>query len=148
MPQHIRAQIRSAAAQALQACAGVRSVLTSRALQVQEDDLPAILVSTPSETVDLVNPGSPRPRLQRRAIQINVAATITATDDVDDRLDDMAGEIEHVLLSDTTLGGLLVDLQLNYTSGLVAQDGEVPVGNVLLVFTAITRTPEGSSSRA
>lgn len=145
---HIRTQVRSAAAQALQSCAGVRSVLSSRVLQVQEEDLPAILVSTPAETVELVNHGSPRPRLQRRAIQINVAATVAATDDVDDRLDDMAGEIERVLLSDTTLGGLLVDLQLNSTSGLVAQDGEVPVGNVLLVFTAITRTQEGSSSRA
>lgn len=140
---HPRARIRHAAAALLKGVVpevGDR-VHPGRLSRLDEEDLPAILVYTRSEDVER-DPGDPdgyAPTRRRLALYIEIVAM--AREDVDDRLDTIAGAVE------AAMPGLVVDgMRLDRVDyeGMetgIEIDGRMPIGAQRLDYAVTYLTP-------
>jgi hypothetical protein len=141
MTVHIRQQIREAAASAL---AGIATVVeASRVYPLQHEDLPAVLIAVPGETVQTRTMG--RPRTQLRAMQLVVELYVRANADVDNAIDGLAKTIEERLFADPTLNALAhAGLSLEGTTTEITGMGDKPIGVARLTFTASALVREGA----
>ena len=93
---HLRRQIREGVASAITGLATTAGrVYQSRVYPLQSAELPGLLISTDSETAEVQTIHSPR--IYERALAVDISIVVKATDDIDDRIDAIAAEIEVAL---------------------------------------------------
>jgi len=146
---HARKQIRDAAVTALTGLTttGAR-VYPSRAVPVQEDRLPALLVYTREETSGVDTIGGAGSRGLQRICSLRVEGICQSIADLDDQADDIAAEVETALAADPSLGGLAKDLQLTQTEIGFTDEGGQPIAGVRMIFAVQYRTRERAPSTA
>jgi hypothetical protein len=105
MANHVRRQIRDAAATALAGLTttGAR-VYPSRTYPLQDANLPALRIYTNEETVEMSSMGGAN-RLVQRTLNLLVEGCAKVNDTLDDTLDDIIKEVETAIAANQTLGG-------------------------------------------
>ena len=130
MPHH-RSKIRNKVADILRphtkAC---DRVYTSRIKAIDKNRLPAINVQAYQERVELYNETA---REYKRTLTVAIAIVDKAGDDLDDRLDDIAAEVEALILHDETLGGEAADTLLS-DSDMRLELGDTTIGGLIITF--------------
>lgn len=141
---HVRRQIREAIGTALLGLPTTASrVYQSRTLGLGREDLPCLLIYTRSEDVDVASKG----RDQARALELVIEGVAKQTDDLDDKLDAMAEEVEVAIEGAGRLGGLAQSVEL--TRSEIGSDEETQVrigsdaGTVRLVYSVQYATAAG-----
>lgn len=138
MANHVRQQIREAIGALLTGLTTTGNhVYQSRLLPLQDDELPALVISTNSEKIDVLSVNF-NPMLERY-LDVVVAVVAKVTSNIDDVLDGSIKEVEQALnasIEVNTLNGLVkeivltdIDIEMNATS-------EKPIGQALLTFKA------------
>jgi hypothetical protein len=132
---HVRQQIREALATVVTSLAttGAR-VYQSRVVQLEPNELPALLIATNSESIDVLDFVS-NPSLER-TLTINVTAVAKAVSNLDDTLDQIIKEVEVAVSTSNTLGGLVKDVVLTGIEIEMNADAEMPTGQAVLTFNA------------
>jgi hypothetical protein len=132
---HVRQQIREALATVVTSLAttGAR-VYQSRVVQLEPNELPALLIATNSESIDVLDFVS-NPSLER-TLTINVTAVAKAVSNLDDTLDQIIKEVEVAVSTSNTLGGLIKDVVLTGIEIEMNADAEMPTGQAVLTFNA------------
>ena len=135
MANHVRQQIREALATVVTSLAttGAR-VYQSRVVQLEANELPALLIATNSENIDVLDFVS-NPSLER-TLTINVTAVAKAVSNLDDTLDQIIKEVEVAVSTSNTLGGLVKDVVLTGIEIEMNADAEMPTGQAVLTFNA------------
>ena len=135
MANHVRQQIREALATVVTSLAttGAR-VYQSRVVQLEPNELPALLIATNSESIDVLDFVS-NPSLER-TLTINVTAVAKAVSNLDDTLDQIIKEVEVAVSTSNTLGGLVKDVVLTGIEIEMNADAEMPTGQAVLTFNA------------
>lgn len=133
---HARTQIRQAVVNLLKdnTAAGSR-VYASRVYALDDPKLPALLVFTPQEGMG--NPSMQRPRTQQRNLQLVIEGYVKARGDIDAEADALALEVEQIIGTDPTLGGLVKDAMLDTSSTQLSGEGEKPVAIISLTFAVL-----------
>jgi hypothetical protein len=109
--------------------AGTR-VYANRVLPVAKSELPVILVYIQNEPTDRELdelPYNREPRTIIEALQKN-------GDDLDDKLDELAREIEMTFQGDKTLSGLTDDFKLTNTNIAIKEEGGAMLGSISLTY--------------
>ncbi len=142
MANHVRRQIREAAATALTGLATTGSrVFQSRIYPLSDADLPGLVISTDEEQVEVASIGSPV--LLSRLLNLQVVAKAKANANLDDTLDAIIKEVEAALnasVSANTLGGLAKQIDLSGISIGMSADAEKPIGQAVMSFTVQYKT--------
>lgn len=117
-------------------------VFQSRVYNVQESELPCLLIYTVSEDVAEVTLGDPR--TLERVLTLVVEGKAQATADLDDTLDDIGQEVETALGGDPDLSIGVYDTLLETVEIDYSADGDVPVGSIVMRFLVTYRTAENA----
>jgi hypothetical protein len=138
MANHVRQQIREAAAGLLNGLATTGSnVFQSRVYALADDELPGLVVITNREAVSTID-GGINPALMR-SLELVVIAKAKLTTNLDDKLDTIIKEVEAALNSSVTantLGGLVKGIDLASIDIEMNGDNEKPVGQATMTFNA------------
>ena len=133
MGNHVRRQIREAVTAALMGGTAGANVFAARTLPLARDLLPALLVATDEERVDVASIHSPQ--LLERRLTVTVRGVAKAANDVDDVLDALLKDTE-TALAGNTLGGLCKGLYLTSVSVQLDGSTDADVGIVEAAFSA------------
>lgn len=95
---HIRAQLRSAFAARLNTIAEVKTIAHARTVAFEEDDLPAIQIVTPNESISPIDGSSLE---TDRTVQVDVLIHVLGNDGIDDTADAIAAQVETLIMSAT-----------------------------------------------
>ncbi len=106
-----------------------RRVFGSRAAALFPKELPAILVYSKSEQVE-ISVESPREYKRNLVVSVELVAQADSEDMLDDVLDDFASQVETAIFSEETFGGVVSDTILSDTEMEILSDGEKPIGAV------------------
>lgn len=98
-----------------------------------QSELPAICVYTMDESGEVFNAA---PREYLRTVQLVVEIHANADQALDDVLDQMARQVENLLLQDDTLGDTVNDLRYAQTRMVIRDEGEDLIGGCRIVFNA------------
>lgn len=133
MADHVRKQIRAAAATALTGLSttGAR-VYASRVHPLQDADLPALRLSNPSEDIAISSMGANR--IVERTLRLVVEACVKAASGYEDTVDQIVKEVEVALAADQTLGGLCKYIQLGSIETELSGDAELPIAVATMTF--------------
>lgn len=142
MANHVRRQIRDAAKALLTGLAttGAR-VFTSRVYPIQDSELPALVISTNDEQIDVASIGA-QPLLDR-LLQLQVRALAKANSALDDTLDACIKEVEIALnasVSANTLSGLAKRITISSIYIDMSGEGEKPIGQAVMNFNVYYKT--------
>lgn len=133
MPSHIRKQVREKVAQVLGGLTSTGSrVYQSRVKPLSDAQLPCLLVFTLQDDTDHKSLGYPR--LVQRGLSVAVTALVKASDDFDDKLDQVCLEVEKAIAADVSLGGLVDDIRLLQTLIQFDGEGEKPVARAEMLW--------------
>lgn len=142
MANHIRQQIREAAATTLTGLATTGSrVYQSRVYPLSDTELPALVITSNEEQAEVSAIGFPA--LLNRQLNLQVRALAKANANLDDTLDSMIKEVETVLnasVAANTFGGLA---KQTYLSGIFIEmnaEAEKPIGQAVMSFTVQYKT--------
>lgn len=117
-------------------------VYASRARNLDERDLPAVLIYARREKVAADSyPRSGENGSTTRTLEIAVEAVVRALDDVDDTLDAFALQVEGALEWLEIPGLETATIHLTDTDIDVSTDGRLPIGAVRLSFAVEYRAP-------
>jgi len=141
--KHARTQIRNAVTALLKGntTAG-DNVFEARVYPLNDPKLPALLIYTKQETVG--EQSMSRPRTQQRELMVTIEAYVKARGNVDEDTDTLAMEIEQLVATDPTLGGLVKDTALDTTETQFSDDGEKPVAVAILTFSVLYTVKENA----
>lgn len=110
-------------------------VFTSREVPWRKIDLPGIAIYSLEETSEPAFSNT-EPRIFERIVSLAVVGVVMVSEDVDDRIDALALEIESVVNADPALGlSTVVDSYLAATAVEIAEEQGRPVGAVRLTYT-------------
>lgn len=138
---HVRQQIREAAATVLTGLATTGSnVFKSRVRVLSDDDLPALIITTNSETID---DSSVDGSLLYRTLTVSVRGVAKVTAAIDDTLDTIAAEVETTLTAES-LGGLVKSITLESIEIEIDDTLDRPAGSIVINFQAIYLTAPGT----
>jgi hypothetical protein len=139
MADHLRKRIRAQVAALLAgtATAGA-NVFTSRVYAVPEDRMPALLVDTPGELVEMRSIGMD-PRLER-TLTVSITACVWENDTYNDTADEIARQVEVALAANLTLSGLAKYCTLDRVETELEGEGERPVARLTMSYTALYYT--------
>lgn len=143
---HVRQQIRNALATVLDGLTTTGSnVFANRVAVLQEDELPALVVTTNAEQIGVIDIHG---GLLERTMRVDISAKAKAIDNVDDVLDTIAEEVETVLLdpANNTLNGLCAGMMLVGFEVNLNEDLEMPVGELVMQFDVLYNTGAGAPS--
>lgn len=131
---HPRQIIRDAVVATLvgQTAAGAK-VKSTRKIPTRKSELPSISVYSEDEKVDRASQTT-APRELDRETEVRIAGWVGFGDDVDDRMDDLALEIETAMHADPYLGGAAGDSFLIETQTTVDPEGDTPMGLIVLTY--------------
>lgn len=146
MATHVRRQIREAVETALDGLPSGAHVVKPRGHAVPRVRLPAVRVVALEEAAepDVMGDGG---TLARR-VTVTVQALAEGGDDLENVLDDLAGEVETAVSADPTLGGLAEDSWLAATEAAPGEPGERRTGSIELAFAVLYRTARGAPTVA
>lgn len=145
MADHVRQQIREAAATALTGLVTTgTNVKQSRVYPLQDADLPGLRIFTTEEESEPATLGRGSSRGFERNLNLMVEGVTKATANLDDTLDLIAKEVEVALAADVTLGGKCRDLWLSGTEIDLGGDGEKPLGIIKMTFRVDYFTTQGA----
>ena len=135
MPDHVRKQIRDAVKTLITGLTTTTtSVFASRVYDLEESNLPALLLYTNDEA------SGPQtmsfPRSIERNLEVVVDAVAKANASLDDTLDTMVKEVETAIAADVTLSGLVKDITLTVIEIGLTGNAQNPTGNARMTFTA------------
>lgn len=140
---HVRKQLRDAVKTLLTGLATTgANVFTGRTRPVLKGKPPYLLIYTPSESSQ---PGTlGYPRMMQRTLTFAIQGIVQdgTGADIEDTLDAIAEEVEAAIGADPTVGGLCKGAFLSSTDIVLENDGEQPVGSIVMFFTANYRTNE------
>lgn len=143
---HVRSQIRSAVQTALMGLATTgNQVFASRTYHLRDDDLPALLIKTESESVIEVTLSSDA--MMTRELTLVVEGYAKANDALDETLDDIADEVESEL-NESTLDGLCRNCIIESTEIGFDDTLDQPVGRISLTFKIVYFTGASTPSVA
>lgn len=126
MTDHVRKQIRAAAATALTGLATTSTrVYDSRVYPMQDENLPGLRVFTPSESSQPLEMG--RTRARARNLILVVEACVKANTSYADTADLITKEVETALDADNTLGGLCKMIEPVGYEEILSGEGEHPI---------------------
>jgi hypothetical protein len=131
---HVRTQIRNYVATLL---APVGTVYKSRVYPLAEANLPALLLYTAAEQMDM---DSASFNAIERRIEVVVEVLAQATTDLDTALDELLADVEGALAADDDLNGLALSCVPASIEVSILKDGAQPIGRARLVFQVLTRT--------
>ena len=94
-------------------------------------ELPALLIYTKSGTNE-IHEEAPREYMRNFEVVIEIAAAMD--DNIDDTLDQYSEIVEMLVLTDPYLGGNASDTTFTDDALLILDDGELPIGAVILTF--------------
>lgn len=141
MADHVRKRIRDAVESTLTGLTTTGSnVFVSRVYEVEAAKLPCLVITTPSEAINLEGGTLEAPG---RDLTVEVKGHAKATTALDDTLDQIAKEVETAMRTDITLGGLSHGLDLTSMDSDLTSDGDKPHGTVTLTYLIQYRTPFG-----
>ncbi|MEZ0231898.1 MAG: hypothetical protein ACAH12_03590 [Methylophilaceae bacterium] len=149
MPEalHIRKQLRDRAVTALTGLAITQEkVFASRVYEIEDSELPCLLISTEQDSAETGSMGYPR--LITRTIYLVVKVCVKSSKNFDDKVDAICLEVEEKLASEITLGGLCMDLKLLQTTMEFEAGGESAVGFASMVWQADIRIVETTPDTA
>ena len=133
---HLRTQIRNAIhAKLLGLVTTGANVFKTRVYVLEDEELPALIVSAEQESNEVRSAGYPR--LTARSLVVSVNAYAKINDDLDDVLDQICLEVEKALANDVSLGGIAKDLLIEQTNIEMDVEGERPKG-VARMFYRVT----------
>lgn len=143
MSDHIRKTIRDEVATSVTGLTTTgANVFKSRAMPLQDNNLPGLVVYTSFEAISDEEGRIGTPRLQVRALNVDVKAYDKILAGADDQLDTIAAEVETALLdgSLTTMDGLdLVEIETEVHEG-----AEQLIGEMTMRFVATYLTYDGA----
>lgn len=136
MANHLRRQIREAAAAALTGLAttGAR-VFVMRDYPLQDAELPGLLVFVEDESAARVT--FPRPSIFERHMQLVVVGYAKSISTLDETLDAIAKEVEVAIAADPTFGGKAKETTLQRTELGSEKGAEQTPGFVRLTFDCL-----------
>jgi hypothetical protein len=132
---HARQQIREAVGTTITGLTTVgSSVFQSRVYPVKSSsDLPCYIVYTLKDSLDEPVMGDKRFRVLMVVVEAKVK---TAQSNFDDELDLICAEAEAAIFADSTLGGLVKNIELVETTIELGDEAEYPVGVATMTFEA------------
>ena len=146
MADHIRKQIRDAAATALTGLTTTGSnVFPSRNHRTRPGDLPGLLIYTKDE--DSAPDNFVRPRDLSRELELIVVGRAKDNATLDDTLDLICAEVE-AAIGNSTLSSLVKDLILETTVIEFDGDGDAEHGDAVMTWRAQYRTAENDPTAA
>lgn len=119
------------------------NVSKNRLIPIDHKNLPFIVVYTAAEDVVEFNK-APRDILRTLSLVIEIAATDTDADTLQDTLDDYADEVEKIMFVDHTLDGTCDDQILQQVELDFNGDGSQPIAMCRMVFAVkyLSNVPE------
>lgn len=114
-------------------------VETTRVTTYRKGDLPAISVYTIDEAVDPKSKTT-APRELTRDLKLHIEAWVAPGDDADDRMDDLAEQIEAVMDFNWKLSDTAADSILESCTMSVRPDGDAYQGLLTLIYAVTYRT--------
>lgn len=142
---HMRQRIRYAVAAALATVTATASrVYPAKRYGWQFDQLPGLAIYTDSAQVEYLH----RDREQQHTLNLVVEVAASATDTVEDDIDDICVAVEKVMAADTTFGGLAWNCMLESVSTTDSTDGERPVSITRLAYSVSYATPAATPEGA
>ncbi len=137
MANHLRRQVREAVATLLTGLATTGSrVYQSRVQPLSAAQLPGLVILTNNEDIEQSTIGG---MLERR-LQVEVIGKVKASADVDDKLDDIAKEVEvkvYSSVTNNTLTGLIKSLDLKSIDVGINGETDQKVGEIRMQFEAV-----------
>jgi hypothetical protein len=134
LANHIRAQIRHAIVEILTGLPTTgANVFQSKVSALQDDELPALKVSTNKEVIDAITINSD-PTLERELVAV-VTVVVKAVDGLDDEIDQIIKEVEQAINQSeevNTLGGLVKSMVLTDIDIDGNSEAETPTGEAVL----------------
>lgn len=136
--QAIRNKIKTLLTTPVIAAIGTR-VYTNRMRKVYAEELPCVIIYSKSESAE-ITVAAPRQytRTMKLAVEIldkwDESSQTSLDDTVDDRLDEIANEIEKRLYRNETLDGEVIDLIFSDIEADFDPAGEQPIGVMRLTF--------------
>jgi len=143
---HIRTRIRQNIVTTLKGLSDTKSnVFDSRIYPMNMDTLPGICVYTASETSNYLSISPPR--TLDKSIAVAVEIYVKMIDTYDEKLDQIAADIEEALYTDLSRGGLAKDTMVTAFDSTFSGDVEQPVLmgklTVQVRYSAVEGSPEG-----
>lgn len=112
------------------------NVFSSRVRAISPDNLPALNVQTYEESAQKFNETR---REYRRTLKLGIGILARAQDDLDDQLDDIAEQIEQLILDDETLDNTVEDTLITGTDMRI-ELGDNSIGGMIIEFDVIYHT--------
>jgi hypothetical protein len=142
---HVRTQIRSAAVAALAGLATTgANVFAGRTRPLAKDHPHTLLVYAIEERSDTDAMGG----ILARILTLAVEGRVTTDDEPDDLLDQIALEVEPVMVAQPLLGGLVLEITLQATRIMTLPAGERHAGEIRMEFRVLYRTQETAPDTA
>jgi hypothetical protein len=139
MTTHVRAQIRAAVLARLAGVTslGAANVLSTRVMPVGDARLPCLLVYVGDDTGEASEPfaiGGAVAYKQRRVLTLRMEAIVKAAEPLDDAMDAILLDVETLMASDPTFGGLCREGVFLSSEPRTDVDGEndKPVGRLVM----------------
>ena len=141
---HVRRLIVLAVVARLKQVSGVTAVKAGRAASMPVTQAPYMLVYARGEESRSTTLDDDDDRRLQRELVLAVEIVVASADDDDAATDALALEVEKAMASDTTLGGLVKDLELRRTDLDARAEGETRTGRARLEYlvayhTTVTR---------
>jgi hypothetical protein len=143
---HVRQQVREAVAASLTGLTTSGSrVFQSRLLALDDNEMPALLISTNNEEIEPLNiNGNP---MLERSLEIVVTAVAKVSVNLDDTLDSSIKEVEAAINASAaanTLNGLVKDTTLANIQVEMNAEADKPIGWAIMTFKATYYTQAAS----
>lgn len=137
---HVTQQVRNKFTELIATIGAMKTVEESRIHPITKDNLPATLIFTEDE--QLVMPTRQR-AIQERIITTTAYVFARAQDKIENQLDSLRTEVEKVILSDPTLGGIAHETVLKETNMLLGGNDQDPIGAARMAFVSRVLTKVG-----
>ena len=109
----------------------VKVFTSRRSNNVQDEELPSITIVTSEEPV---TPESLNRKRYIRKTELRLELRVTASDDVDDVMDDLLSKLEDFMITNSNLEGILLDSVQQTTETDIGVEGNKEIGLGVLVF--------------
>jgi len=127
-----RKEIRNKVVEILKDKTGVKDrVYSNRVIPIGSYQLPAISIYTRSEILRIINDS---PRQYERTLQLVIDIAASATNDLDDVIDDLAISVEKVMENNEALDDLVSDITLIETEIGLDSNADKLIGIASLVY--------------
>lgn len=144
---HARSQIRNAVTTLLKNNSSVgNNVFESRVYPLSKPKLPAVLVYTKNESVG--DKSISYPRTQNRELSLTIEVYVKSSNNIDEEADNLALEIEQILSNNINLSGLVKDLSLSSTEIQYSDEGEKPIGILVMNYNILYCVKENNPQTA